>query len=76
MIEKIKEIVSSWAISVNPTAEQKQIAEIRLRTCMACEFWAKNAMGITYCKECGCSTSAKVFTPRGMQGCPKGKWKI
>ena len=43
MIEKIKEIVNSYARMINPTEEQKEVAEIRLQTCMGCEFWAQNA---------------------------------
>jgi hypothetical protein len=76
MTEKIREIVESWAISINPTPEQKRVAEIRLKTCTGCEFWAENAFGIRYCKQCGCATKAKVFTPKGLEGCPEGKWKI
>jgi hypothetical protein len=76
IIEKTKEIVASWAIAANPTAEQKHVAEIRLRTCMTCEFWAENALGIAYCNQCGCATKVKVFTPKGLEACPKGKWQI
>lgn len=76
MISKIKEIVESYARMVNPTEEQKQVAEIRLQTCMTCEFWAQNAAGIYYCKKCGCATKAKVFTPKGLEACPMKKWTV
>lgn len=76
MIAKIKEIIQSYANMVNPTEEQKYIAEMRIRTCMTCEFWAENELGIHYCKLCGCATKAKVFTPKGMEGCPRKKWRI
>ena len=76
MIAKIKEIVESYARMVNPTDEQKEVAEIRLKTCMICEFWAENAAGIAYCKRCGCATKAKVFSPKGLQACPENKWKV
>ncbi len=76
MISKIKEIVESYATMVNPTEEQKLLAQIRLRTCMRCEFWAENALGIEYCKKCGCATKAKVFSPKGLQACPLNKWEV
>ena len=76
MISKIKEIVTAWAIAVNPTEEQKEVAEQRLQVCMTCEFWAESAVGVKYCKKCGCATKAKVFSPKGMQACPEGKWEV
>lgn len=76
MISKIKEIVESYANMINPTEEQKHIAEVRIRTCMTCEFWAENAIGVYYCKLCGCATKAKVFTPKGLEGCPRKKWRV
>jgi len=75
-MNKITEIIQSWAISINPTEEQKEIAKERLKICMGCEFWAENSLGIEYCKKCGCATKAKVFTPIGLQGCPEKKWTI
>lgn len=75
-MNKIAEIIQSWAIAVNPTQEQKMVAEIRLKTCMGCEFWAENFVGIQYCKECGCQTKVKVFSPVGQQACPKKKWLV
>lgn len=76
MIDKIKEIVQSYATMINPTEEQKEIAEERLKICVTCEFWAKNAAGIEYCSKCGCALKAKVFTPRGLQACPEKKWTL
>jgi hypothetical protein len=75
-MNKIQEIVQSYASMVNPTEEQKKLAEIRLQTCMACEEFGKNVAGIHYCKKCGCATKAKVFSPRGMQACPLDKWNV
>lgn len=74
MIEKIKEIVQSYAIALNPTEEQKYIATIRLKTCMDCEFWSSTPFD--RCTICGCATKGKVFTPKGSEACPKGKWTI
>lgn len=76
MIAKIKEIVASYARMVNPTEEQKLIAEERIKICMGCEFWSENAVGIQYCKICGCATKAKIFTPKGLEACPENKWTI
>ena len=76
MIVKIKEIVQSYATMIKPTEEQKALAEIRLDTCMKCEFWAKNATGIEYCSKCGCALKAKIFTPRGLEACPEKKWTV
>jgi hypothetical protein len=75
-MNKIKEIILSYAAAINPTEEQKEVAEVRLATCMDCEQWAESALGIAYCKLCGCATKGKVFTPVGMQACPLSKWKI
>jgi hypothetical protein len=75
-MNKIKEIVQSYARMVNPTEEQKKVAEIRLATCVECPEFATNQVGIHYCKKCGCATKAKVFSPKGMQACPLDKWLI
>lgn len=75
-MNKIKEIVLSYAAMVNPTEEQKAMAEIRLATCMECEQWKENALGIEYCGMCGCATKGKIFTPKGLEACPLKKWKI
>lgn len=75
-MNKIKEIILSYAAAVNPTEEQKELAEIRIATCMECEMWKENSMGIAYCSKCGCATKGKVFTPRGAGACPLGKWNV
>jgi hypothetical protein len=73
-IDKIKEIIQSYATMVNPTEEQKSIAEMRLKTCMQCDLWVDAA--IAYCSKCGCATKGKVFSPKGIQACPLNKWEI
>lgn len=75
-MNKIEEIVKSYAAMMNPTPEQQEVAKIRLQTCMGCEFWAENALGIEYCKRCGCATKAKIFSPKGLQACPENKWTV
>jgi hypothetical protein len=75
-MNKIKEIILSWSAMVNPTEEQKQDAEERLKICIACEHWKINALNMEYCEKCGCLTKAKVFSPKGLQACPEGKWNV
>jgi hypothetical protein len=71
-MNKIKDIVLSWATSFNPTQEQKELAEKRLAICSPCEYADTNPIG-PFCKICGCAFRAKVFTS-SKNGCPKGKW--
>jgi hypothetical protein len=75
-MNKIKEIILSWATKMNPTEEQKQVAEQRLKVCMNCEFWRESPTRIEYCSKCGCLTKAKVFSPVGIDACPLHKWTI
>ena len=74
-MNKIKEIIISYATALNPTQEQKEIAEKRLEVCAGCEFWVQSPIRI-YCSKCGCTTSAKVFSPKGAGACPQKKWPI
>ena len=74
-MNKIKEILLSYATAINPTEEQKEIAEQRLEICMQCEHWVQSAVR-DYCDICKCTTSAKVFSPKGASACPKSKWLI
>lgn len=75
-LSQVKEIIKSYATMLNPTEEQKIWAEKRLKTCMGCMQWKENAMGVAYCGKCGCATAAKVFSPKGVEACPLGKWTI
>jgi len=72
-MNKVKEILLSYMTAMNPTEEQKEIAEKRLEICAGCEFWVQGAVR-DYCDICKCTTSAKVFSPKGSAACPKGKW--
>ena len=74
-MNKVKEILLSYMTAMNPTQEQKEIAEKRLEICMGCEEWAKDGL-VEYCKSCGCVTRVKVFTPAGSGACPKSKWTV
>lgn len=71
-MNKLKDIVLSWAASFNPTESQKELAEKRLSICTSCEFAGMNPIG-PFCKICGCAFRAKVFTS-SEKGCPKNKW--
>ena len=55
-MNKIKEIMSAWAISFNPTSEQKELAEKRYEICLGCEYYGKSrpVLGDEYCKKCLC----------------------
>ena len=75
-MNKVKEIILSYAKLLVHNEEELKIAEIRLGTCMGCEQWKQNAVGIEYCDMCGCLTKGKVFSPKGIQACPLSKWKI
>lgn len=73
-MNQLKEIFLSYVTMANPNEEQKEVAEKRLAICMDCEFWVQSAIR-DYCGKCGCTTSAKVFSPKGANACPEGKWQ-
>lgn len=73
-MNKIQEIVQAWATAINPSDEQREVAEQRLQICMTCEFWSNSL--VATCTKCGCATKGKVFSPRGIQACPEGKWVV
>jgi len=75
-VNKVNEIILSYANMLNPTEEQKYMAEIRLATCMSCEQCKENALGIEYCGLCGCAMKVTVFSPKGFQACPLKKWEL
>jgi hypothetical protein len=74
-MNKVKEILLSYMTAMNPTEEQKEVAEKRLEICATCEFWVQTSIR-NYCSKCGCTTSAKVFSPVGSSACPEKKWTI
>ena len=69
----VKEILSAWAISVNPTKEQAKKAAYRLSVCDGCDNKLKNRFGVIVCIECGCVLSKKAFSPLE-NPCPERKW--
>lgn len=72
-MNKVKEIIKSYAISINPTEEQSEIAEERLNTCLNCEYW-KSTQVADFCGMCGCLIKIKIFSPAGPIACPERKW--
>jgi len=74
-MNKVKEILISYITAINPTQEQKEIAEKRLEVCMGCESWVQSPIR-DYCGKCGCNTSAKVFSPVGASACPEKLWPM
>lgn len=72
-MNQVQEILLSYMTKLNPTDEQKKIAEARLEICMGCEYWVSTPIR-DFCRLCGCTTSAKVFSPKGTDACPKNKW--
>lgn len=76
-MNKLVEIAKAWIAAENPTAEQKAIAEYRIKVCEECIFrgYIKEA-NTYYCKECGCPLNKKIFSPLpGPEACPKSYWK-
>lgn len=67
-LSKLKEIIEAWAISVNPTPQQKNRAVIRYAICKGCEHNKKEV-----CSLCGCPLDKKVFSTR-KGACDIGKW--
>lgn len=72
----VKEIVSAWVSRVNPTEDQKKLAELRAEICNECDE-VKEAVeslnGTRYCSQCGCLIEAKVYSYKE-GACPLGKW--
>jgi hypothetical protein len=76
ILDKLSEIFESYMIAINPSDEQKDVAAKRLETCMSCEYWETSATGAKVCSKCGCYTKGKIFSPKGSEACPMGKWTI
>lgn len=72
-MNKVEEILKSWAIQLSPSPEQNELAAKRLRICNVCEKKKKNIIGAYVCDICGCVLKSKVFTPE-KNGCPINKW--
>lgn len=73
-MNKVKEIVSAWIKSFNPTDEERKLAESRYEICISCDKRGNNLIGVEVCKSCGCPLSKKIFTHTQEDSCPLGKW--
>lgn len=75
---KVVEIAKAWIAAANPTAEQKEIAEYRIKICDKCPHkdYVKAVDSFT-CGLCGCPLSKKIFSPKpGPEACPDARWEI
>ena len=73
-----KEIFDAWIISYNPTPKQKELAKLRLKVCLGCEFRKETIKGLKWsamCGKCGCPLSKKVFSTNH-NACPLKKWDV
>ena len=70
-ISKVTEIFNAWKVSMNPTEDQRSIAESRLKICMKCEF--KKDQPVLHCSACGCPLNKKIYS-KVSRSCPKDKW--
>jgi ribosomal protein L37E len=75
-IPDITEIAVAWARAMNPTDEQRELAEQRIKICDSCEHKEFKTLIRTYiCGACGCPLNKKVYSPlSGDKACPKAKW--
>ena len=74
---KIVEIAKAWIAAADPTPEQKEIAEYRIKVCEGCEYRGYEKLANShYCKDCGCPLSRKIFSPLpGEEACPRSYWQ-
>lgn len=73
-MNKVKEIVTAWMVSFNPSDSEKILAEKRYEICSMCPKRITK-LGIEICNECGCPLSKKIFTLNDQASCPLQKWK-
>lgn len=72
-MNKIKEIVTAWMVSFNPSEQEKLLAEKRYEICDSCPNRVTK-LGIEVCNACGCPLSKKIFTLKDQDSCPLNKW--
>lgn len=66
-------IARSWIIAANPSQQDKEIAEERLKICNSCEFLKGDGL-IPHCGVCHCPIKGLIFCPE-KSICKKNKWK-
>lgn len=72
----IKDILTSWITSINPSDLEKKLAEERMEICMSCEIkreFFHNKEWSAICGRCGCPLKKKIFTNQ-YGTCPLKKW--
>ena len=77
MIPNYKEIFDAWVTSINPSTNEKILAQERLNICEGCEHRKelfKNNGWSEICKLCGCPLSKKVYS-KFYNSCPIKKWE-
>lgn len=66
------EIAKAWVIAANPTPEQKELADKRIKICNECEnLKFEKFLNFHYCGKCSCVISKKNFADTK---CPENKW--
>ena len=74
MLKTSANAAAKWIRSGMEVASESIIKE-RLETCKGCELWDSEALnGTGRCKQCGCSTWAKLRLPT--EKCPIDKWGV
>lgn len=75
----LAEILQAWATMIRPSPEQQALAESRAKICHNCEHLQYIHVAPErfqhMCWLCRCPITAKVYTPKGIEGCPLKKWK-
>lgn len=73
------EILHAWAIMFLPTDEQRARADSRAKVCSQCDqmeyMHLSSTRSMHMCKACLCPITAKVYSPKGKEGCPLQKWE-
>lgn len=73
---QLGDIAIAWYRSIHPTPEQQDLAMQRLSVCESCDqlVSARSLEKDYRCGACGCPIHKKIFSPRGPDKCPLGKW--
>lgn len=69
----VKNILSAWITSFNPSEDERKLAESRYEICSSCEHKGM-ILKTEKCNKCGCPISKKIFSVPGIGTCPLNKW--
>lgn len=67
------DIIRAWWIASNPTPQQSEMAQKRLKICNECDSMVDSVVFTKKCNECGCPIGKKIFTDV-MGSCDLKKW--